>query len=126
MRAGARYLPHSSSQQCEQTRARVHAKRKARMQPFRTLNFSGDYDREGEKFEQRYRCDLYHSSFGGCNCRIDTQPSSQSPQIADRECLDYTPRLHFELKSDVTRLKTIFTFGRVSGISQHLKGLRLF
>ena len=97
------------------------------MQPFRTLNLSGDYDREGEEFEQRYRCDsLRHSSFGVCNCRIDSQPSSQSPQIADRECLNFTPRLHFECKNDVTRLKTIFTFGRVSGISQHVKNVRLF
>ena len=82
------------------------------MQPFRTLNFSGDYDRDGDKFAQRYHCEWFNVDTNRCKCCRVWPTSIDAP--LDRECHTYTPRLHIEGAGDVTRLKTIYAFGEVS------------
>ena len=84
------------------------------MQPLRTLNFSGDHDRDGDKFAQRYECkdfDLNVERFE-C-CRVWSTPIDAPFAALNRECHTYTPRLHLEDAGDVTRLKSIYALGEL-------------
>ena len=86
------------------------------MQPFRTLNFSGDIDRDGDKSTERNPCWYNKHNLEKCDCcLVDPQVGSELPATLDRECHTYTPRLHLEGVGDVTRLKIIYAFGEVGG-----------
>ena len=86
------------------------------MQPFRTLNFRGDYNRDGEKYKQRYHCGWLDVNTNRCECcRVWSTPLDAPLAVLNRECHTFTPRLHLEDGGDVTRLKTIYAFGEVGG-----------